>query len=191
MPTTMWVPSLPSGCPGRALVRFATAPAEVNLGVLNPAQFVGATAKAVQAVYVNGKYSSPENETLAALILVDAQASGTGSVHRLASPNQLGSIWGLSYDRRHKRLFAAALAKRHSAFGPVGSGGIYTVSMEGLRYFDLYRYNIALIREIGRQDKGNMRVVMGRKCGLLFAVLISCSYSFITAAPRPNCLPSV
>lgn len=121
--------ALPQGlvpAPGQAIVRFLTTPAEASLGLLAPARFTGPGARAVQAVYVNGSYTDPAADTLTALVLFAAHQP-KGSPRRLASPRQVGSLWGLAYDRVHRRLFAAAVAKRHSAFGPLGPGGLYLV----------------------------------------------------------------
>jgi hypothetical protein len=37
----------------------------------------------------------------------------------------IGSTWGLTYQRSTKRVFAAAVLKRHSGLGPLGVNGIY------------------------------------------------------------------
>jgi hypothetical protein len=50
----------------------------------------------------------------------------------LGKVTETGSIWGQGYDRQEKRLFSAALAKRHSAFGSLGSGGIYVTDIEAV-----------------------------------------------------------
>ena len=121
-----WLPT-----PGQAQLQLIKAPAELNLGLFTPSRYVGANAKAVQAVYVNGNYSGAGADTLAALVSFDAKTAASGTLHWLATPKQVGALWGLSYDRLHHRLLAAALAKRHSAFGPLGSGGIYTLPDSG------------------------------------------------------------
>jgi hypothetical protein len=111
----------------QSLLRFATAPTEIDLGVTNLGQYTGTRVRAVQPIYVNGDYTDRATDTLSALVAFTA-TPGTSSatkLQRLANPAQVGSLWGLAYDRSGRRLFAAALAKRHSGFGPLGAGGIY------------------------------------------------------------------
>ncbi|GAA4459361.1 hypothetical protein GCM10023189_32980 [Nibrella saemangeumensis] len=108
-------------------MQFVTTPAQVNLGLYSPSQFTGPQARAVQAVYVNGNYSDAGADSLAALVTFSARGQ-TGSLNRLATPKQVGSLWGLAFDRNNQRLFAAAVAKRHSALGPQGPGGIYLIT---------------------------------------------------------------
>lgn len=121
--------NLPTGLhpvAGHRLVRFVVPPAEVPLALHRPAHYTGPGARVAQAVYVNGEYSTPQADSLAALVAFPAR-SPQGTPHRLASPRQVGSLWGLAYDRTRGCLFTAAVAKRHSAFGPLGSGGLYVV----------------------------------------------------------------
>ena len=40
---------------------------------------------------------------------------------------ELGSVYGLAYDRERKQVFAAAFVKRHSGLGVLGEGGIYRI----------------------------------------------------------------
>lgn len=44
-----------------------------------------------------------------------------------ASISQLGSTWGVAYQRSYQRAFAASLLKRHVGLGPQGLGAIYTL----------------------------------------------------------------
>ncbi|MCB0689210.1 MAG: hypothetical protein KDC53_21880, partial [Saprospiraceae bacterium] len=46
---------------------------------------------------------------------------------RDATISQLGSTWGVTYQRSHQRAFAAALLKRHVGLGPEGMGAVYTL----------------------------------------------------------------
>jgi hypothetical protein len=110
--------------PGHARVRFVRAPAIVDLGLYVPAQYTGPAPRAVQSVFVKGNYTDLAADTLATLVSFAAQRSGDAP-RRLATPAGSGSLWGLAYERNSQRLFASALAKRHSAFGPLGPGGLY------------------------------------------------------------------
>lgn len=49
----------------------------------------------------------------------------------LATQNQVGTTFGLAYDRNRDRLFQSAFARRYAAYGPQGPGAIYTVPADG------------------------------------------------------------
>ncbi len=51
----------------------------------------------------------------------------TGSVAHLAVAEEIGSTWGMIYDRRSETAFVSSFIKRHSGFGPMGIGGIYQI----------------------------------------------------------------
>ena len=54
-------------------------------------------------------------------------ASGTNveNYRKDATPSQVGTIWGLAFQRSTMNLYGASFLKRHSGFGPEGVGGIY------------------------------------------------------------------
>lgn len=118
---------LPKGLtptPGFLLSRFVKAPATSDLGLYHPSLFAGSSPQVLQVLYVNGDYSSPLADSLPSLVRFSA-LHPSGRPQILARAKQTGSLWGLTYDRSSTELFAAAVAKRHSAFGPLGPGGIY------------------------------------------------------------------
>ena len=43
----------------------------------------------------------------------------------IANFEQIGSVWGNTYQRTKKRVFFTAFTKRHSGFGPLNEGGVY------------------------------------------------------------------
>ncbi|MFI5520063.1 SdrD B-like domain-containing protein [Streptomyces platensis] len=49
----------------------------------------------------------------------------------LATQDQVGTTFGLTYDRNRARLFQSAFARRYTPYGPKGSGAIYTVPTSG------------------------------------------------------------
>ncbi|HLF27795.1 MAG TPA: SdrD B-like domain-containing protein [Anaerolineae bacterium] len=48
-----------------------------------------------------------------------------------ATAAQIGTTWGLAYQRTSNSLFAAAFMKRHAGFGPGGPGAIYRIDRAG------------------------------------------------------------
>lgn len=55
-------------------------------------------------------------------------SSGASSVNNLATFGQIGATWGAVYDSRFNTFYAGAALKRHSGYGPDGSGAIYSIS---------------------------------------------------------------
>lgn len=47
-----------------------------------------------------------------------------------ATAGQLGAVWGLAYDSVRKKLYTSAFLKRHTSFGPNGSGAIYQMDTQ-------------------------------------------------------------
>src|SRR3989304_1528569 len=46
----------------------------------------------------------------------------------MVTANQVGTVYGLAYQRMSSRLYAAAFMKRHTGFGPGGGGAVYVVT---------------------------------------------------------------
>lgn len=60
--------------------------------------------------------------------LVEFASSPKGNIPARTVTNrqgQVGTVYGTAYDRYTERLFSSAYAKRHSAYGPGGSGAVY------------------------------------------------------------------
>ncbi|WP_309111179.1 SdrD B-like domain-containing protein [Saccharothrix sp.] len=49
----------------------------------------------------------------------------------LATQEQVGTTFGLAYDKYRQRLFQSAFARRHALYGPEGGDAIYTVPVDG------------------------------------------------------------
>ncbi|MEU4766665.1 hypothetical protein AB0H12_25755 [Actinosynnema sp. NPDC023794] len=49
----------------------------------------------------------------------------------LATQAQVGTTFGLAYDKERRRLFQSAFARRHAPYGPAGGDAIYTVPVDG------------------------------------------------------------
>ncbi|MBM7774756.1 LPXTG-motif cell wall-anchored protein [Actinokineospora baliensis] len=49
----------------------------------------------------------------------------------LATQAQVGTTFGLAYDKNRKRLFQSAFARRHTLYGPDGGNAIHTVPADG------------------------------------------------------------
>lgn len=114
-----------------------------NFALNNPSEYVSGTAPRAstyifQAVQFNGNpsgvgTSGAEN----ALIKYPYNSSGTtglGTAEKLATAAQVGSVYGVAYSKRAKKVFTSAFLKRHSGLGPADGtfnhapGAIYLVN---------------------------------------------------------------
>ncbi len=73
---------------------------------------------------------------------IAAQFGGTGpDPIKDASISEIGSTWGVTYQRSHQRAFTATLLKRHVGVGPQGLDAIYTLNYHTgnpeISYFNL------------------------------------------------------
>lgn len=113
---------------GHSTVQFVTSPAEAMMPVYYPGQFTGIGARAFQSVYGVGGMGNKGLSTIASLVSYPAQATDSISYTPITYFPETGSIWGLAFDRQRQLLFSSAIAKRHSALGKLGCGGIYVTN---------------------------------------------------------------
>ncbi|UOG90827.1 MAG: right-handed parallel beta-helix repeat-containing protein [Candidatus Thiothrix sulfatifontis] len=127
-----------SGTNANSNARFVTvnATCDANLGVYNPVDYCQADPKLLTARYINGdNLASGTNMagSFAALLSFNYNDSGIAppTLKQDALGSQVGSIWGLAYNRHNKKAFAAAMLRRHVGLGPLGIGGLYVVNYSG------------------------------------------------------------
>ena len=94
----------------------------VNFAVIDPAQACSDDSPPVLVTcMVAGLYNlSPAGEP--GLLSFEYGATGSGGVTTLIDNNEIGSVYGASYDRERDVIYAAAFAKRHVGIGPDGYG---------------------------------------------------------------------
>lgn len=123
----------PFGNDGRTTVQFVSAPnCDIDLGVLNNIDFCNSAPKIFIPAYMFGDpLSSGASSSKDVLYMVDYNASGAKNLSKMTSlavANEVGSLWGLAYNKYTNRLFAAATIKRHAGMGPKGIGGLYVIN---------------------------------------------------------------
>lgn len=84
----------------------------IDLGILKPTDYSQNNPLVATPCYING------NNTGADDVLVALAYDRSGAVQHIALSNQIGSTWGLAWRPRTKTLFAAAMLKRQTGFGP-------------------------------------------------------------------------
>ncbi len=112
--------------------------ASVITGVWNPADYTTSDHKyyvpvQTPAVKTSGAPSDPDGQ---ALVAVDPAARNTCTPPTncpaiLNTQSEVGTTWGLAYDKNQTRIFQSAFAKRYTVYGPDGGGAIYTTSADG------------------------------------------------------------
>ncbi|MEM8533901.1 MAG: SdrD B-like domain-containing protein, partial [Chloroflexota bacterium] len=101
----------------------------VNFALTNPANYCHDNPSLATACYVNGDPTGGGTAgSLDWLVESPYNPSGTsGENTYLADGADVGATWGLAYQRSTNLLFSAAMMKRHSGLGSLGTGGIYVV----------------------------------------------------------------
>lgn len=125
----------PHGTNNNTTVQFVTDgnTSNVDLGVNDPAEYCQSLPFLATSCQSNGNpLGGGTAGAHAAVYAVPYNASGTN--HSLATTvslaSEIGTIWGLAYQRASSTLFVSALMRRHSGFGPLGPGGLYVVRVD-------------------------------------------------------------
>jgi hypothetical protein len=106
-----------------------------NLAVNYPAQYCQGSPYLVSPCYVNNRPTGAGTE---AIVKYPNTASGTTSVNSyLATASQVGSTWGLAYNKVQQIIYASAFVKRHVSMidndgnGKEDIGAIYMMTPTG------------------------------------------------------------
>jgi SdrD B-like domain/Secretion system C-terminal sorting domain len=69
------------------------------------------------------------------ILQIDNNTTGhTPTIVNVATQAQVGSLWGMAYQKNQDRYFFANFLKRHVGFGPKGVGGVYMANLSGANY---------------------------------------------------------
>lgn len=120
----------PVGADCGTTVIFATCPdTGFDVGVANPADYCQSDPKLVTSVYRQNDNTGSEQ----VLGSFDYSASGRSPDPATeATASQIGTTYGLAYQRSSDTLFAAAYQKRHAGYGSADStGAIYQIPNPG------------------------------------------------------------
>ncbi|WP_158552592.1 hypothetical protein [Spirosoma telluris] len=112
----------------------------VNLGVNYPVDYCQLDPLVIVPCYVNGNSTGTGSGTAVAAnrdVLISLPYSSTGdspTENPIALNSQLGTVYGVAYQREAKYIFTSAFLKRHSGLGPGGAGAIYLTKSSGTTY---------------------------------------------------------
>ncbi len=128
-------------------VRFVNdGDSNINFGLHNPADYSSTqNPEIVTPVYFNGATSGDSGD-LRSLVVWDYNNTTDLDFTTLAKKNQVGSLWGIAYDRKKRDIYAAAILKRHSGlldndndgYGDIGV--IYKINRDTLAVEEFYRF---------------------------------------------------
>lgn len=130
----------PVGADSKTLVRFLpdSGGANISLGLVLPNDYTQNNPDIVTTCFVYGDQINGPNAQSPVIVSFPYTAgsnSPTGATsytipntHELAvSASQVGTTWGLGFDRERRTLYAGAYMRRHAGYGPDGTGAIYAI----------------------------------------------------------------
>ncbi len=126
---------LEPGHAGGTTVQMVTAPSStVNCAVGNPADFNQGNVQLVTTQYMRGDLATiAGNPGIISLFNSDGQSSGTAADATVTDypvavdGADIGSTWGLAWDKKRNRIYTSAAVKTQAAMGPNGIGAIYVI----------------------------------------------------------------
>ncbi|MEM7128147.1 MAG: SdrD B-like domain-containing protein [Chloroflexota bacterium] len=143
-------PSFHGGTPGSAVMtqRHDAATCEADLAVNNPADYCGNNPDLATTCFINGDPDPTQGtvRNLDAVVTFPYSSSGdTTPPNHVSLVGQVGAVWGAAHHRPTNAILVAAIMRRHSGFGPLGTGGIYQIDptdttpalTENQNWFDL------------------------------------------------------
>jgi protocatechuate 3,4-dioxygenase beta subunit len=107
-------------------IQFVTAPSTLtNFAISNPSEYSSTQNPRIAATQFVNNNSAAGNTSRT---VFDINYDGTGTPTDLGTRANTGTTWGLTYDKKSKRLFTSAFLKRHAQLGPLGLSGIYEIN---------------------------------------------------------------
>jgi hypothetical protein len=117
---------------GAATLQAQTLPSPPALPICDANPYV------ITTCFANGHPGTPTAPTAAGaldtLVAWRYQDSGTSTTNKLtlADAKDIGSTWGLAYDKCRNKMYVSAVVRRHSGLGYLGEGGIYSVDLANI-----------------------------------------------------------
>ncbi|MEO0731254.1 MAG: hypothetical protein AAFZ52_00350, partial [Bacteroidota bacterium] len=123
---------------GATTVFFAANGTTVDVGVHRPEEYYPEDIFLVTPCYVEGSAAANGPNAGRDVMVIVPESSLTPGAGNPSPPErfvanhvQIGATFGTAYSRSANSLFAAAFAKRHTGFGPGGTGAIYKIDLNG------------------------------------------------------------
>jgi len=130
-----WATPTHSGSDNGTDVQFLTVPACTKFSLSSPTDYCQENPMIATACFVAGDPTDPTGEAAAldALVLTpynatDGTENAMESIHT-ATAGEIGSVWGVAYQRKSKQMFSSAFLKRHIGFSSAGLGAIFITDL--------------------------------------------------------------
>jgi hypothetical protein len=124
-----------SGATYGSAVQFVTGNTNgINFAINNPDEYTNVRSYFATTIHATGNSQDPTGNaaqinSVIAYPIAMQDWYNSDSAQILATQITTGTTWGLAYSRASRRLFSAALLRRHSALGSLGVGGIYVTNL--------------------------------------------------------------
>lgn len=133
--------SLKPGAAGKSNVQFVAAGSSASFGMNIPSDYCQAQASVALSCFTEGDNLAGANKASHNLYVFGEDTSSITAANGRATAAQIGSSWGVAYQRSTKTIFTAAFLKTHAGYGTLGPYGIYkvnpTTAGSGLPFVDL------------------------------------------------------
>jgi len=131
VPQVSWLqPSFQGPDNGTSVQFIETADCNVNVGFYNPDDYCQQKPNVAYSAFTQGLANLVTNPSVG---IFPYDAVNQDDVFGTVPANQqLGSVYGLAYDRVRKCLYASAFLKRHVGLGDIGLGGIYRIEYDAV-----------------------------------------------------------
>ncbi|MES2516502.1 MAG: SdrD B-like domain-containing protein, partial [Bacteroidota bacterium] len=119
----------PAGTGNKTSVQFVTAPiSTASLGINCPEDYCNtANPKLVTVCYDNGSGVGNTNPVVVDLNYTDT-GTGLNAYPTNGTADNMGSVWGVAYDKKTKLSYFSAFLKRQAGLGDRGLDGIYVIN---------------------------------------------------------------
>ncbi|WP_412539197.1 SdrD B-like domain-containing protein [Longispora sp. K20-0274] len=169
--------------------------ATVLTGVHDPADYCHATPGLATACTRQGAAATRDGR---ALVSWAADAGAGSGIATEATTAQIGATYGLAYQRDRDRLFAGALTKRLTGYGPAGPGGIYAIDRatrsvgtfatvpdagQAAHDADLDRDSLAITNAVGKEGLGDLDLSADGRTLYAVGLRARTLYLYDTAGP--------
>ena len=124
-----WAKPSVSGVNNSTTVQFIAPGSCANLGITDLASFCGTKPLLATTCFLSGDPLGGGTSGIGDVLVSYPYENATpGDVSKVAINSQIGTAWGLAYDRVHQNFYTGAMLKRHAGFGPLGIDGIYRIN---------------------------------------------------------------
>ncbi|WP_146228399.1 SdrD B-like domain-containing protein [Streptomyces sp. CG 926] len=146
--------------------------AEITMGVWNPADYCQDNPELSTPCQVAANKDGDVRTTVRFPFSARGDSTSQNNVTTLATRDDTGNTYGLAYHREQRRIFAGAYAKRHTVYGPAGTGGIYVTPRAGgattlfatvpnagnTAHNDPVRFDGEFVAAVGKESLGDIEI---------------------------------